>query len=327
MSRENQRPGVFLAGCLTALLAVVAPAAYGTGGLPRQAGRLSVLSYNVAGLPLGLSGARPARDSRLISPLLNEVDLVLVQEDFGYHEALVSQDTHPYRSPKDRRRSPLLLPLGSGLQRLSSLAFEKLQHVRWQKCAGIFWGGSDCLAPKGFSVARHALPSGHVIDVYNLHADAKDEAPDKAARRIQLRQLAGFIESYSRDRAVLVVGDTNSRYTRRGDILPELLRRAQLRDVWLELERSGELPKLGRKLDGCRLDPSEGSCEQVDKIFFRDGGGVTLTPLAYRVESQRFRAADGQPLSDHEPVFALFGYRLTGEPSLQTVSHGAVTMR
>jgi len=324
MPRSAQRRGTLLATCLAALLAV---SAHATDQSLRTTGRLSVLSYNVAGLPLGLSGSRPARNSRLISPLLNEADLVLVQEDFGYHDALVSQATHPYRSPKDRQRSPLLLPLGSGLQRLSRLGFEDLQHIRWQTCAGTFGGGSDCLAPKGFSVARHELPAGHVIDVYNLHADAKDEAPDKAARRAQLRQLARFINAYSRDRAVLVVGDTNSRYTRRGDILPELLRQERLHDVWLQLERSGELPKTGHKLDGCRLDPSEGSCERVDKILFRSGGGVSLKPLAYRVESRRFSTATGQPLSDHEPVFALFSYRLAGEMVPRTDSPGTLTMR
>ncbi|MEQ9318019.1 MAG: hypothetical protein RIF41_02630, partial [Polyangiaceae bacterium] len=56
--------------------------------IPPQDGTFSALSYNVAGLPQGLSGSEPEEYIPLISPLLTGYDLVLVQEDFVYHAEL-----------------------------------------------------------------------------------------------------------------------------------------------------------------------------------------------------------------------------------------------
>ena len=58
-------------------------------------GNFSVLSYNVAGLLEGLSQSQPSVFIPMISPLLNNYDLVLAQEDFFYHDDLSSQATHP----------------------------------------------------------------------------------------------------------------------------------------------------------------------------------------------------------------------------------------
>jgi len=58
-------------------------------------GTFSGLTYNVAGLPQGLSGSNPATNTRLISPLLNTYDLVLNQEDFWYHADLMQFAQHP----------------------------------------------------------------------------------------------------------------------------------------------------------------------------------------------------------------------------------------
>ena len=44
-------------------------------------GSFSLLTYNVAGLPEGLSSSRPSVNMALISKLLNRYDLALVQED------------------------------------------------------------------------------------------------------------------------------------------------------------------------------------------------------------------------------------------------------
>jgi hypothetical protein len=80
---------------------------------------IRLVSYNVAGLPEGLSQSMPQRNSALISPLLNGYDLALLQEDFVYHAQVVGASMHPYVSPFDMRGNSL----GDGLSFLSGFAY------------------------------------------------------------------------------------------------------------------------------------------------------------------------------------------------------------
>jgi hypothetical protein len=50
--------------------------------LPEPPAEFTTLAYNVAGLPQEISKANPQQHIPLISPLLNEYDVVLTQEDF-----------------------------------------------------------------------------------------------------------------------------------------------------------------------------------------------------------------------------------------------------
>src|SRR3954464_1761273 len=52
-------------------------------------GQFRLLTYNVAGLPQVVSPSTPRQNIPLVSPLLNAYDVVLVQEDFSYHELLL----------------------------------------------------------------------------------------------------------------------------------------------------------------------------------------------------------------------------------------------
>ena len=58
----------------------------------------SVLTYNVAGLPAGISSSEPDINTPLISPLLNDYDIALVQEDFVYHRDLARDAEHVFHS-------------------------------------------------------------------------------------------------------------------------------------------------------------------------------------------------------------------------------------
>ena len=105
----------------------------------------ALLTYNVAGLPQEISQENPAEHIPLISPLLNDYDVVLTQEDFDwwqgaaggldfvhYHERLRADATHEYRSEQhpgpaavglDPTSRPLLF-VGDGLGVLSRLPFD-----------------------------------------------------------------------------------------------------------------------------------------------------------------------------------------------------------
>jgi hypothetical protein len=270
-----------------------------------RAGTLTALSYNVAGLPTSFGGEGEVNNV-FVSPLLNGYDLVAVQEDFFFHDDLTHAVDYPYVSEKDTSG---IAGSGDGLLRLSESPFTDFERVPWVACFGTLTNASDCLTPKGFSAARHELEPGVFLDVYNLHAEAGGEAEDLDARRQGLRQLVDFAEVYSAGNAVLILGDTNSRWTRDGDILPEVISDLALTDVWVELERGGVAPGLGPSLQECD-DPTAADCERVDKVFYRGSAALGLTALSYEVPEDAFVDADGLPLSDHEPVVVSFAYRV-----------------
>ena len=57
-------------------------------------GQLTTLSYNVAGLPQEVSQVNPEKHIPLISPLLNDYDIVLTQEDFDFYSGKVLAAKH-----------------------------------------------------------------------------------------------------------------------------------------------------------------------------------------------------------------------------------------
>lgn len=62
-------------------------------------GTFTALTYNVAGLPEGINADQhPVANTPLISPRLNNYDLVNVQEDFFYHDLLIKDNHHKYKS-------------------------------------------------------------------------------------------------------------------------------------------------------------------------------------------------------------------------------------
>jgi hypothetical protein len=287
---------------------------------PASAGTFTALSYNVAGLPAAFGGEGEANNV-LVSPRLNGYDLVAVQEDFFFHDDLVHAIDYPYVSEKDSSG-----PAGSGdgLLRMTQLPFTDFQRETWVACFGTTTNASDCLTPKGFTAARHELAPGVFLDVVNLHAEAGNDPEDLEARRAGLRQLVDFLQVRSPDDALLLLGDWNSRYTRAGDILPEILADLALRDPWLDLQRGGVPPLLGPSLDDCASDPAAAGCERVDKFFYRGSDTLELTALAYEVPRDAFLDDAGVPLSDHDPVAVTFAYRVIPEPSLLALGAAAL---
>ena len=280
---QYRRPASIAAVLVVALLAAAAvaqpPAARGEGVL-------RVLTYNVAGLPEGISRSRPSVNIPLIGPLLEPYDLVLVQEDFAFQAQLRAGVRHPHASVGSGTGE--LHDLGDGLNRFSRAPFRDHRRVRWARCNGVFEDGSDCLAPKGYSVASHELAPGVVVDVYNLHMDAGRSPADRRVRAAQVAQLLDDISRRSADRAVVVAGDTNL-WERDEEVLRRWLRDGRLRDCCRAL--------------ACR------DARRIDRVMVRDGGRVALEPLSWRVDP-RFVDAAGRPLSDHRPVAVRLRWRV-----------------
>jgi hypothetical protein len=264
-------------------------------------GSIEVLTYNVAGLPALISGSEPETTHLLIGPRLNDYQLVLVQEDFCYHDLLAPDDdtgaNHPYQS--DPAFDPPCVDsdsIGDGLNTFSDIPFTGFDRVPWAFCSGELDCKNDCLTPKGFTYARHQLVDGDpdaVVDVYNIHTDSGSCRTDFEARGRQIEQLIDAIKERSAGRAVIVAGDTNLRVTRLGDpqILEVLLDTAALRDA-------------------CRELPSRCGVELLDRIMVRSAPNLILEVVDYDVPDEDFQDDNGEDLSDHKPVFALIAWEL-----------------
>ncbi len=271
-------------------------------------GEFLALSYNVAGLPEGISSSSPASNTPLISPLLNRYDLVLVQEDWEtpdpnpiaplrvYHELLKAEAMHPYQS------IPAPLPLGSnpsrpgalvsdGLNRFSQFPFGDILRQAWSGCDN---NSGDCLAFKGFSVARTELTPGVCVDVYNLHGEAGNDAGDRALKDINTQDLVAFVTVYSEGRAVILGGDFNMRLRRSHDAanLDYLSAQTGLSDACIALGVIDE--------------------EAIDKFFYRSNDSLTLAPTSCQFETGTFVGPDNRPLSDHDPLAV--GFSWSGSP-------------
>lgn len=150
---------------------------------------------------------------------------------------------------------------------------------------------------------RLKLSDGVYIDAYNAHTDAGTEAGDLKARASNLQQVADYINTWSTGNAVVVFGDTNSRYTRVADIVPDFLSQTGLTDAQVELILGGVAPTVEVL---CSNPSTTNACETVDKIFYRGSPLLSLTATYWAYESNKFLQPDGNVLSDHNPITANF---------------------
>lgn len=249
-------------------------------------GSFKALTYNVAGLPQGISGSNPETNTLQMSPHFNAYDLVLLQEDFVYHEDLINDVTHPYQTETAQPKERLM---HDGLNRLSRFDFSGFERHQWVACfGGPNDGAADCLAEKGFSVALTTFSTGVEVMVYNLHAEAASGEGDNKARAEGIDQLIEHVKDHAAGHAVLMGGDFNLHGF---DSIDEPLLQKLMTEVNL--------------IDACRFL----ECEEdiIDRIFFRSNDAVELTPTHWQIATE-FVDEEGAPLSDHRAVQVNFDW-------------------
>ncbi len=300
---------------------------------PAQAETFSVMTYNVRGLPPQVIEDRTA-EIAAIAPLLEDFHtaggshagipaVVLLQELFyqPYYNVLTNAATvsYPFKTAKDSGGPS---GIGDGLNILSDFLFTGFDRTQWTMCFGTGGAsGSDCDTNKGYSFSRHQFASGATVDFYDLHADAGQDTGSRAARRDNITQLVAAINTSSpAGTAFIVMGDSNSLYTRSpNDNIGTVLSGTGATDVWVELVNGGTVPAPGPDNDsGCDANPSGAACELIDKVLYRSGTDVTLTPIDYDVLKTLFSDAGGD-LSDHIPVSVTFDL-VVGTPTTTSTS-------
>jgi endonuclease/exonuclease/phosphatase family metal-dependent hydrolase len=317
-------PSVGLALVAAGLLTAASCSGDGGGGDDggTSGGELSVLTYNVAGLPQEISSENPEEHIPLISPLLDAYDIVLTQEDFDwwmpalddldfvhYHERLRAEATHqhmtdPHPGPEaagiDQATRGNLVGDGNGI--LSRVPFAGNTRVAWTGCFGGVdtgdGGAGDCLAMKGFAMVTLTLAGGAEVDLYTLHAEAGGTDEDQRLQADDFAQLADHIEQHSDGRAVILGGDTNLHTA--GDH-PDATGGADT-EIWETFLARTDLT------DACTATdcPEPGS---IDKIAYRSGTGVDLEATSHDMPRERFTTSEGEDLSDHPPVVVELTWR------------------
>ena len=262
-------------------------------GTEVRAGSLTVLSYNVHGLPSLITGDDTPARMVDIAPRLQGWDLVGLQEDWDAdnHEILVSETDHPTKLWFSETLSADRY-YGSGLSLLANFPVTEVVNTHYSTCSGLVDGASDCMASKGFQVVRLQVGAAQ-IDVYNTHFEAGGGAEDNAARSVQVEEVIASLQGYSDGRAVIFTGDFNLRESDPDD-LPELER----------LEQDGGLE------DACKaLSCSEP--DHIDRVFMRSGSGVVLRVESWANVSDEYTDSDGTDLSDHPPISATIAWEVT----------------
>ncbi|CAE6470352.1 unnamed protein product [Rhizoctonia solani] len=163
---------------------------------------------------------------------------------------------------------------------------------------------------KGFTFMRVRIDEGVYIDMINLHANAGTGHSDQIARRSNIQQVADYISANSVGNAVIVFGNTNSRYTRDEDNLDLLTSQNGLTDAWVQAI-GGKTPIAGSDALVCpRIVPLNIECEVVDKVLYRGSPAVHLNSTGFFYDTARFMSPENSMLSDHHPVRVEFRYEL-----------------
>jgi hypothetical protein len=251
------------------------------------AGSFDALTYNVAGLPQGISSSDPERYIPQISALLNPYDLVLVQEDFSYHDDLVRDLVHPYRSVPKVKSSAYV---NDGLNRFAKFPWQQLDRQQWVSCFGdADTGSGDCLAEKGFSLAQTEVAPTIMIDIYNLHVEAGGGEEDISAREAGIAQFIEYVLANSKAKAIIIGGDTNLHRDDPADVplLDDILQRLQVTDACETV--------------ACGID-------SIDRFYYRSNDRVQITPTSWRYADE-FVDDEGNDLSDHKAVHVSFSFK------------------
>jgi len=277
-----------------------------------------VCTYNVQGRPvLDDTKAKFPEIGQRLSPF----DIVGLQECFVDDDLIFIHSDFPTMVYDGTLRSPFKL-VGSGLANLGRFPVIEAIGMHYSS-KGEF---QNRPASKGILLTRHDI-GGHTVDVYNTHMEAGGSDAAMEARRVQVKELAAFVHENSPPaHSVIFVGDFNMSPLREHHL-------DAAREEGYDPPESGinfRLVGFQRMMDGLgegfrdASDEIHGTPgpyseknqdapwwrrrgrEDIDRILFRAGEGVTLEPLEWEKHIEDFRADDGELLSDHDPISVRF---------------------
>ena len=248
----------------------------------------TVAALNVDGLPKKILNYELNSDgpgeggTKLISQYLamKRYDLIGVSEDFNYHGSLMSS-LDGYSSGKVRATlsvTNIFQLLNGGIDTdglnliwnsANGITASNESWTKWSSCKS---GEGNEYIKKGYRYYEVQLTPNQVIDVYVLHMDAGSDTDEDIgytdSRNEQWSQLCNAIkENPYTSRPKLVIGDTNSRWTRE-DIWNRFFFKQfsgvySPKDAWVEFALKGRYGQ-------ARTDPSGYGWGYVDDSNLSD---------------------------------------------------------
>ncbi|MDE6072154.1 MAG: hypothetical protein K2G53_06340 [Muribaculaceae bacterium] len=339
----------WLLTALAAMTVFSAPAAKKTftavtsnvDGLPPNC-PIKIAGVQVANPSMNPDGSQETGATRMGQLIAENLwDIVALSEDFNYHNYLINgvstyYNVGAYRGIIDQSNlhgslanypsisttnNKGLYMMTDGLGFLTRKKYqvtptvdaegEGNNWVRWESYYGVTDHESDGLIAKGFRFYQVVLEGNLVVDVYITHMEAGSSEGDIDSRNKQLKQFAEYIKSHKGNNPIIILGDTNCRYTRdavKADFIdainadPDL----EIHDPWVDLMWDGVYPEFGA---GAMMVSQYGEQrgEVVDKIFYINNAqsACTLTCEKY-LHDDSFTYADGSQIADHYPVVGTF---------------------
>lgn len=314
----------------------------------KNKGTFTAASYNVDGLPnievdlvfteIQLNPDGPLEDgTNSISQKLaaDAWDIIAFQEDFNFHDNLISsmKDIYTFGKHRGTVDAKQLLSTadtdGLGFATLSSkTSFSGETIVKFNDAYGDVFDGANTCVKKGFRYYTVTLKGGAEIDVYITHMNSGSKEGHINARASQFQQLAEYIVAHDNGRPVLILGDFNARYTRDniqtnfhnnlGDF------KKYLSDAWVELVDKYDID--GNRLYAAGVYPESGSSlvvedkydsnNKVNDIQCTQQGGEVVDKILYinnpnsdvAIFANSFERDMDYTEADHTPVVSEFTY-------------------
>ncbi len=246
-------------------------------------GTISLLSYNIHGLPAEVTGDDTEARIHEIAPRIPNFDIVGLQEDWidSHHQILREYNQNlvvdRFDEPFDDEKV-----YGAGLSYFGVHPVINVEHVYYDSCNGLVSNGSDCFASKGVQHLALEISGVFVLHVLNTHLEAGGGEADHDIRAQQINTILSLVQGIE-EAPVVVMGDFNLRPSD-----------PQEEELLILLREDGAL----------RQTCMEVSCDEtdhIDQIFIRSGREVELTVDRWEREAS-FVDSQGLPLSDHPAI-------------------------
>jgi len=316
--------------------------------------RFTAAAYNVDGMPQNLKIGSLKIDAITLNPdckgeaggkaignkfKTSGYDFIALSEDFNFHSNIWdaawnngTNDASGYSYNATEHKGSLVYYVGLGTKYLaketlfdtdglcmffktSTTTVSGETSTKWVEHYGYKDDGADGLINKGYRYAVIKINNELEVDAYYVHMDAEDSPGDNAARETQFRQLASAIIASDNKRPILIMGDTNSRYTR--DRLKSVIfdainadARFTMKDPWVDFGREGIYPAYNADAITAG-DKGYLEGEVVDKIFY-----INNSKCNYRIVAESyfqdlsFVDDSGESLADHWPCVVEFSYHV-----------------
>lgn len=304
-------------------------AALNVDGMP-QSVDITVLGQSVKSLNLNDDGPKES-GSALIGQYIEKsgIDFLALSEDFNYYSQIEDnapsyttgtqrlQDGIPTKVSVMSALTAIKFPLdtdGLNLMYKKNLTVTGETMVSWTDhySPTTFYGignlgidvpdqnGADGMIDKGYRFYQVKVAEGVVVDVYILHMDAETDPEDNAARANQIKQLMAAVDANDNGNPIIIMGDTNCRYTR-DPLYSEIISR-DFSDPWVEFTQGDIYPEQNN------IDVPG---EVVDKVFYRnaEGSNLQIKAKSYTWDNKDY-TNNGVALGDHNPVIVEFEYTL-----------------